>query len=124
MRKLNRAGSKLIVPAVAGMTMFMGGTSAWASDPQVEAGKKVFERNMCVNCHTNGENTLSPSKPLKGEKFQKKYKDDKVLEQVIRTGFPAEGMQPQSKDSINDKEMKELIAYVRTFTPAQPKPAK
>jgi mono/diheme cytochrome c family protein len=88
---------------------------------QLALGKKVFERASCEGCHQNGNNVLHPNRPIKGAKFAARYKDDSVLEQVIRHGCPSAGMPPSGKHVINDKEMKALIAYIRSFTPKNAK---
>jgi mono/diheme cytochrome c family protein len=88
-----------------------------ATNPQVAQGKKIFERQTCEGCHPAGGNSLNPTKFLKGPKFQARYKDDASLEKAIRAGFPNFGMPPSAKDAINDKEMKSLIAYIRSLTP-------
>lgn len=87
----------------------------------VNQGKKIFERLTCAGCHPNGSNSLHPDQPLKGTAFLKKYKDDLVLEKAIRKGFPRSGMPPFGKDKINEKDMKDLIAYIRSLTPKRPK---
>jgi mono/diheme cytochrome c family protein len=86
----------------------------------VEKGKRVFERSNCAGCHPGGTNSLNPTKPIKGQKFQSRYKDDSILEQVIRHGFLSAGMPPFPKSVISEKEMKDLIAYVRSLTPKEP----
>jgi mono/diheme cytochrome c family protein len=61
---------------------------------------------------------MDPNHPIKGAAFQQKYKDDAVLENTIRNGFPQYGMPSFTKAMINDHDMKDLIAYVRTFSAA------
>ena len=90
---------------------------ASATEDQLALGHRVFQRETCEGCHPGGDNSLDPSKPLKGDKFLSRYKEDAVLEQVIRHGFPSSGMPQFSKQAINDKEMKALIAYIRSLTP-------
>lgn len=92
-----------------------------AAEDQIALGKKVFTRSTCEGCHPNGSNLINPGRPIKGEKFARRYKDDYVLEQVIRHGFPSVGMPKFPKHVINDKEMKALIVYIRTFTPKSDK---
>jgi mono/diheme cytochrome c family protein len=79
-------------------------------------GQAVFTKNSCVTCHAGGDNTMDPNHPIKGAAFQQKYKDDAVLENTIRNGFPQYGMPSFTKSMINDRDMKDLIAYVRTFS--------
>ena len=82
------------------------------------AGQIVFERANCAMCHPGGNNTMDPSHPIKGLEFAKKFSDDSILETTIRKGFPNVGMPSFSKKMIDDHEMRDLIAYVRTLTPA------
>ena len=79
-------------------------------------GQAVFTKNTCVTCHAGGDNTMDPNHPIKGAAFQQKYKDDAVLENTIRNGFPQYGMPSFTRTMINDRDMKDLIAYVRTFS--------
>ncbi len=79
-------------------------------------GQAVFIKNSCVTCHANGENSIEPEHPIKGAAFQQKYKDDLVLEKTIRTGFAQYGMPSFTKTMINDNDMRDLIAYVRTLS--------
>lgn len=91
-------------------------TSNNSNSAQLANGKKLFERLTCAGCHPNGENTLHPYRPLKGPTFQARYKDDGQIEHLIRTGVPRAGMPSFSKTQVSDKEMKDLIAYIRSFT--------
>jgi mono/diheme cytochrome c family protein len=111
-----------------GIALFCIALSAFApfstdadDSAQLALGKRVFQRASCEGCHQDGNNTLHPDRPIKGAKFATRYKDDSVLEQVIRHGFPSAGMPPSGKHVINDKEMKALIAYIRSFTPKNAK---
>lgn len=83
-----------------------------------EAGLQIFERSNCAMCHPGGNNTMDPGHPIKGQEFASRYADDALLESTIRKGFPNVGMPAFSKKQIDDQEMKDLIAYVRTLTPA------
>ena len=82
-----------------------------------QKGEKVFKRAMCVGCHSDGNNALMPDRPIKGKAFLEHYSQDKALEQTIRKGFPTSGMPKFGKDQINETEMKDLILYIRSFTP-------
>lgn len=81
-----------------------------------DRGKKVFEANMCIECHKDGGNMVRPSKPIKGEKFSKKYKDDEKLISVIRAGVYNTSMPSFGPAVISDSDMKDLIFYVRGFS--------
>jgi mono/diheme cytochrome c family protein len=85
-------------------------------------GKAVFTKNQCVACHLGGENTMDPAHPIKGAAFSQKYKDDQVLESTIRKGFPQEGMPSFTKALINDSDMKDLVAYVRSLSKSSKNP--
>jgi mono/diheme cytochrome c family protein len=113
-----RIDSRIVIPtalAIIGLTLIQ--VSFAAPDPQIAAGKRIFERQTCEGCHPGGGNSLNPTKPLKGAQFLARYKDDASMEKVIRTGFPNFGMPPNAKDAIDDKEMKSLIIYIRSLTP-------
>ncbi|HEY9717941.1 MAG TPA: cytochrome c [Trichormus sp.] len=103
------------------LSMCLAIPMASAAEDEVALGHKVFQRETCEGCHPGGDNTLDPGHPIKGDKFQAKYKDDALLDQVIRHGFPDSGMPQFSKTEINEKEMKQLIAYIRSLTPKKGK---
>jgi len=84
-------------------------------------GKEVFESLTCVDCHKDGGNSVTPSKPLKGESFAQKYKEDRKIEKVIREGIPGASMPSFGPDVISEEQMKDLIAYLRSLTPAPSK---
>ena len=79
------------------------------------AGREIFERSNCAMCHPGGNNTMAPTHPIKGPDFAHKYAEDAVLESTIRKGFPDVGMPSFNKKQIDDREMKDLIAYVRSL---------
>ena len=62
---------------------------------------------------------MRPSKPISGKKFALKYKDDAKLISVIRNGVPNASMPSFGPAVISDEEMKDLVVYVRSFTPPQ-----
>lgn len=82
-----------------------------------QRGEKVFKKAYCAGCHAGGNNAMMPDKPIKGKAFTEKYKDDAILEQIIRKGFPEEGMPAFGKDQIPESQMKDLILYIRSLTP-------
>ena len=69
-------------------------------------------------CHPGGNNALEPTKPLRGATFVKKYPNDELIAKRIREGSPNGTMPSFYKDQINDKELVDLIAYVRSLTPS------
>ncbi len=88
-----------------------------SSPTQVAHGQKLFERLTCAGCHPNGGNTLHPYRPLKGAGFLTRYKEDGQIEHLIRKGVPTAGMPAFSKAQLNDKDMTDLIAFIRSLTP-------
>ena len=82
----------------------------------VAHGKKLFEKLTCAGCHPNGENSLHPYRPLKGPGFMARYKEDGKIDQLIRSGVPRAGMPSFGKAQVSDKDMKDLIAYIRSLT--------
>ncbi|MBI2811595.1 MAG: c-type cytochrome [Candidatus Melainabacteria bacterium] len=84
-----------------------------------QRGELVFKKAYCVGCHAGGNNAMMPDKPIKGAAFSQKYKDDAVLESTIRKGFPDEGMPAFDKEQIPESKMKDLILYIRSFTPTK-----
>jgi mono/diheme cytochrome c family protein len=87
------------------------------SSGDASKGKILFEKMTCAGCHPAGGNVLHPYRPLKGPQFLARYKEDKQIEALIRTGVPRAGMPSFSKAQLNDAQVKDLISYVRTFTP-------
>lgn len=85
---------------------------------QIAHGKKLFERLTCAGCHPSGGNTLHPYRPLKGPEFLSRYKEDGQIEKLIRAGVARAGMPAFSKTQVNDKDMKDLIAFIRSMTPS------
>lgn len=81
-------------------------------------GQEIFEGLTCVDCHKGGGNSVHPSRPLKGESFAKRYPNDEKIEKLIRKGVPGASMPAFGKDIISDDQMKDLIAYLRSLTPA------
>lgn len=92
-------------------------TAPVALTAQQKRGEEVFRKAYCVGCHAGGNNAMMPNKPIKGNAFKDKYKDDALLEKTIRKGFPDEGMPAFEKDQITESQMKDLILYIRSFTP-------
>ena len=80
-------------------------------------GQQIFKRELCTGCHADGNNALIPDRPIKGKAFANRFAQDQMIESVVRKGFPASGMPSFGKDRINDQEMKDLILYIRSFTP-------
>ncbi len=79
----------------------------------------MFTQMQCFSCHTNGENVINPSKPIKGADFLKKYPEDAQIAQIIRRGVAGTAMPAYAKDRLTDDQLSALIAYVRSLTPQQ-----
>jgi cytochrome c551/c552 len=85
---------------------------------QIADGQKVFQGMQCFTCHTNGENLIDPSKPIKGQNFLKKYPEDAQIASIIRNGRVGTAMPAYDKQRLNDEQLSNLIAYIRSLTPA------
>jgi mono/diheme cytochrome c family protein len=89
-----------------------------AAPPEtIAAGQKVFQQMQCFTCHTNGENLIDPSKPIKGTDFLKKYPEDRQIADIIRHGRPGTAMPAYSQQRLSDEQLSTLIAYIRNLTP-------
>lgn len=95
--------------------------SAQPSPDKIARGKFLFDKLTCSGCHPNGENSLHPYRPLKGPGFLARYKEDGQIEQLIRTGVLKAGMPSFSKARVDDNDMTDLIAYIRSLTPVSAK---
>lgn len=89
------------------------------SPGNVKKGERVFASMQCAICHTNGGNNLNPDKPLKGPGFLKKYPSNQLLTKTIRSGIANRGMPSFGKDKLNDADLQDLLAYIRSLTPAK-----
>lgn len=81
-------------------------------------GTKIFSAMTCDICHLNGGNMQNPDRPLKGAGFQKRFPDDASLGQLIRKGISDKGMPAFGRDRMSDQDLADVIAYVRSLTPA------
>jgi len=72
------------------------------------SGEQIFVRS-CNTCHPQGKAGLGPTL----ENLSESYPDEDVLIKLIRTG---KGIMPgQPKAEINDIEMDNLLAYLRSL---------
>jgi len=92
---------------------------AESAPSSVTAGRLVYHRASCAMCHPGGGNVVNPNKPLKGAAFAQKYISDQELQKVIRQGVKNSSMPPFDKEKLSDAEMTNLIAYIRSLTPAK-----
>jgi len=106
-------GSQTPSPAVR-----TGLNNGVTSATQIADGQKVFQDMQCFTCHTNGANLIDPSKPIKGEGFLKKYPEDSQIVSIIRSGRAGTAMPAYDKQRLNDEQLSNLIAYIRSLTPA------
>lgn len=86
-------------------------------------GKQIFQDIGCAICHTDGGNNLNPERPLKGPLFLKRYPpgDDSGIAKVIRSGNQKKGMPDFGKDKLGDKDLLDLMAYIRSLSPGKKK---
>lgn len=92
---------------------------AYAQKGNPARGAEIFKRANCVMCHPGGDNALEPRKPIRGAAFLQKYPTDESVAKRIREGSPNGTMPAFYRDQINDKELVDLIAYVRSLTPGK-----
>jgi mono/diheme cytochrome c family protein len=74
-------------------------------------------------CHDAGGNMMDPAKPIKGIGFLSRYPSDELIAKRIREGSPNGVMPAFHKDQISDKELVDVIAYIRSLTPMMKCPA-
>lgn len=107
---------------VAGIIILVAAQSALAAsggDPK--KGAKAFQKATCANCHPGGGNVVNPKDPLKGPKFARQFKDDAKIVRVVRNGIKGTAMEAFPKKLLSDKDLKDIIAYIRTLTPKSSK---
>ena len=79
-----------------------------ASNSDDLTGEQVFIRS-CNTCHPSGRKGVGPAL----DKINEHFSGDQELIALIRTGM---GMMPgQSQEILNDQEMTNLIAYLRSM---------
>lgn len=82
-------------------------------------GAKVFEKAQCIGCHVNGGNILMRDKPIKGEQFLKEFPSDAMIAKLVRQGRPGSPMPVFKPSELSDKDLNDVIAYIRTLTPTK-----
>jgi mono/diheme cytochrome c family protein len=92
--------------------------------PDPVNGEKLYAAFNCSMCHANGGNSVNAEKPLKGPKFLKRIANDGALAKMIRTGSPGTAMKGFNKDDMSDDQLADIIAYIRTLSPADAGPKK
>ncbi len=95
--------------------------TAWAAD--TAAGKTLYERN-CLACHGVGgagdgpaARALRPPPTSFTDKKTWEGLTDERLSASIRTGRPGSSM--MAFGSLSPEELANLVAYLRTFAPAE-----
>ena len=110
---------------LAAVTLTITAMPALAAKSPAERGAEVFKKANCVMCHPGGDNAMEPKKPIRGAAFLKKYPTDAMIVKRIREGSPNGVMPAFYKDQIDDRQMTELVAYIRSLTPcSKPCPVK
>ncbi len=82
--------------------------------PQAEAGKAVYSV-QCNACHPGGNTGIGPK--LAGPEFDKRFKTDSDLAQIIRQGKGA--MPGYSQQVVNDQQLSDMIEYMRSLKVTQ-----
>ncbi|MBY0546351.1 MAG: cytochrome c [Candidatus Obscuribacterales bacterium] len=102
--------------------LFGSGPASCAPPPpqkaDIKRGAELFDKNTCSQCHLHGSNMIEPTKPLKGPGFAKKFPRDEQIAAIVRKGVPGTGMPSTGKDMLSDRELCDIIAYIRSLTPA------
>ena len=104
-------GTTAIVASIFGLSAL----AAHKADPV--KGQALFASN-CEFCHPAGGNSLNPQKSLKGADFVKHFPKDANIVATVRTGIPKTAMSPFTKERLSDEQLSDIIAYIRTLTPA------
>lgn len=117
--KSAESSSKALPPAVTSGLKQGATTAANQAATQIAAGEKVFQQMQCFTCHTNGENLIDPTKPIKGANFHKKYPEDSQIAAIVRSGVAGTAMPAYDKNRLPDEQLSVLIAYIRSLTPQE-----
>jgi len=96
---------------------------AYAQKGDPKRGADVFGAKNCASCHPGGDNALEHEKPLKGAAFLKKYPTDESIARRIREGSSNGRMPSFSPSLLSQQELRDVIAYVRSLTPAAKPPS-
>ena len=84
---------------------------AGAAQADTASGQRVYQ-SSCNGCHPNGGQGLGPA--LRGPAFELKFSKDEDLGNITRQGKGA-AMPPFGASQINDQDLTNLIAYIRTL---------
>jgi mono/diheme cytochrome c family protein len=81
-----------------------------ASQSSDLTGEQIFIRS-CNTCHPSGRKGYGPTLETLGKDFPETPAGDLALRKLIRSGKGM--MPPQTKDILNDKELDNLVVYLR-----------
>lgn len=121
------------------VSIFAASSSAFAAAGDKENGKKIYERK-CIWCHGKegagngpaGSGSFLNPPPrdftsgiykFKTTPFDEILPNDEDIFRMIADGMPDSSM-PGWKDILKEKEMWDLVAYIKTFAGFEGKPAK
>jgi mono/diheme cytochrome c family protein len=120
-KQVNRVISIL---GAAALTAIVAAPAATASAADLAAAKQNYD-TFCVKCHgTNGKGDGPAAATLKTKPrdftdcTRMKTLSDDTLFKVIKNGGGANGLSPDMQawsTGFEDSEIKDLVAYVRTF---------
>lgn len=89
------------------------------SKPDPEAGERIYKQN-CINCHGvagRGDGAAAAQldpKPADLTSAKTQVKPDAELLETIKFGRPGTSM-PGWTSEIDEREMRDLVAYIRTL---------
>ena len=119
---MNCRAAIIVVLVVAGLAVWVEDAAAQRlkqPKPDLDAGERIYKQN-CVNCHgTSGKGDgaaaekLNP-KPADLTALATQAKKDAELLEVITFGRSGTAM-PGWKSEIDEREMRDLLAYIRTL---------
>ena len=101
-----------------------GDKSASSGDPDVAAGKALFEKTVlegnagCVTCHSreSGKTIVGPSLAGIGSKGEDFIRESIVNPDAdITEGFPAGTMPPDYGQKLSDEQINQLVKYLMTL---------
>jgi cbb3-type cytochrome c oxidase subunit III len=108
----------LITALVMTSSLLLSNSAIAGGKGNASAGKKVYEQN-CATCHATsgkGDTPIAASLNPKPRNFvEAKFKygsDDASLHKTIANG---KGVMPAWKAILKDKQIDDVIAYIRTF---------
>ncbi|HBO84431.1 MAG TPA: hypothetical protein DD641_05555, partial [Deltaproteobacteria bacterium] len=119
------------------LAILMVSSTAMAAQGDKENGKKIYEKR-CVWCHSKDGTGNGPAAPFlnppprdftsgmykfKTTQFDEILPNDENIFRMIADGMPDSSM-PGWKDILKEKEMWDLVAFIKTFAGLEGKPKK